>query len=122
MGWKLMGKLQTKDIWSQLKKRKVVRIALAYLVLAWLSILFGVFFFEGFGFPPWVLSALMAVFLLGFPVVLLLAWAYEITPHGIRRDTTGDIEKFRVVANSWFEDPVKILELVKIEHTKSSAY
>ncbi len=92
MGWKLMGKLQTKDIWSQLKKRKVVRIALAYLVLAWLSILFGVFFFEGFGFPPWVLSALMAVFLLGFPVVLLLAWAYEITPHGIRRDTTGDIE------------------------------
>lgn len=36
--------------------------------------------------------------------------------------TTGDIEKFRVVANSWFEDPVKILDLVNIEHTKSSAY
>ena len=45
-----MGKLQTKDIWSQLKKRKVVRVALVYLAVAWLTILLGVFFFESFGF------------------------------------------------------------------------
>lgn len=87
-----MGKLQAKEIWSQLKKRNVVRVAAVYLVVAWLTILFGVFSFEAFGFPPWVLSLLTAVFLLGFPVTLLLAWAYEITPHGIRKDTAGDIE------------------------------
>lgn len=89
---KNMSKLSAREIWSQLKKRKVVRVALVYLVVAWLVILVGAVSFAGLGIPPWVLSLLVAFFLLGFPVILVLAWVYEITPQGIRKDTTGDIE------------------------------
>jgi adenylate cyclase len=93
-----MSELSAKDLWSQLKKRKVVRVALVYLIIVWLIILVGVVAFDGLGVPRWVLPLLMALFLLGFPIVLVLAWVYEITPHGIRKDTAGDIEsitKFR---------------------------
>jgi adenylate cyclase len=87
-----MSELRARDLWSQLKKRKVVRVALVYLVIVWLIILIGALTFHDLGVPQWVLSLLMGLFLLGFPISLLLAWVYEITPHGIRKDTTGDIE------------------------------
>jgi adenylate cyclase len=87
-----MSELRAREIWSQLKERKVVRVALAYLVIAWSIILVAVVSFDGLGVPQWMLSLLMALILLGFPVALVLAWVYEITPQGIRKDTTGDIE------------------------------
>jgi len=100
---KTMSELRARDLWSQLKKRKVVRVALVYLAIAWLVILTGVLTFAGLGIPQWVLSLLIALILLGFPIALVLAWVYEITPHGIRKDTAGDIEivtKFKKLEDS----------------------
>jgi TolB-like protein/Flp pilus assembly protein TadD len=119
----IMGKLQTKDLWSQLKKRKVVRVAVVYLVVAWLAIFIGIFTFHELGFPPWVLSLLMALFLLGFPVALVLTWAYEITPHGIRRDTTGDIETLNQFENQPEETPsVAVLPFTDLSEDGGQAY
>jgi adenylate cyclase len=87
-----LNKLQVKDIWSQLEKRKVVRVALLYLLVGLLVILAATVAFENLGVPPFVLSILFVVILLGFPVALFLAWVYEITPYGIRKDSAGDIE------------------------------
>ncbi len=87
-----MNKLQLKDIWSQLKKRKVVRVAAVYLVISLLLILIGTISFESLGVPSFVLSLLLVVILLGFPVAMVLAWVYEITPLGIRKDSAGNIE------------------------------
>ena len=87
-----MNTLLTKDLWSQLVKRKVVRVALLYLLVGLLAILVGTLAFEKLGVPSFVLSLLPVVILLGFPVALFLAWAYEITPDGIRKDSAGDIE------------------------------
>jgi len=94
-----MNKLQAKELWSQLKKRKVVRVALLYLLVGLLAILVGTLAFEGLGVPPFVLSLLMVVILLGFPIALVLGWAYEITPQGIRKDSAGYIE-----STTTFED------------------
>jgi len=91
----MMNQTQLKELWSQLKKRKVVRVALIYLVISLLVILFGTLAFEALGVPSFVLSLLLVVILLGFPVALVLGWVYEITPQGIRKDSAGDIESTR---------------------------
>jgi len=87
-----MNKRRAKDLWSQLEKRKVVRVALVYLLLGLLVILVGTVAFEKLGVPSYVLSLMLVAVLLGFPVALVLAWVYEITPHGVRKDSAGDIE------------------------------
>ena len=87
-----MNRIQFRDLWSQLEKRKVVRVALVYLLVGLLVILVATVAFENLGVPAYVLSLLLVVILLGFPVALFLAWAFEITPYGIRKDSTGDIE------------------------------
>lgn len=87
-----MNKLQVKDLWGQLKERNVVRIAWLYLFIGLLLILAGTLAFERLGFPAWLLTLLLVVILLGFPVALFLAWAFEITPYGIRKDSTTNIE------------------------------
>jgi TolB-like protein/Flp pilus assembly protein TadD len=90
-----MKKLQTKELWNQLKQRKVVRVALLYLLIGLLAVLVGTFVFEKLGLPPFVLSLLLVVILLGFPVAMFLAWAYEITPRGIRKEQSGNIESVK---------------------------
>lgn len=92
-----MNKLQVRDLWSQLEKRKVVRVALVYLLVGLLLILVATLAFESLGVPAYVLSLLLVVILLGFPVALFLAWAFEITPHGIRKDSAGDIETTTII-------------------------
>ena len=87
-----LNKLQTKELWSQLRERKVVRTALLYLVVGSAVVLAGVLSFENLGIPPLVFSVLPVTVLLGFPLALYLAWAYEITPHGIRKDSAHHIE------------------------------
>lgn len=74
---------------SQLKNRKVVRVAVAYVVIAWIMMQVGDVTFEALSLPPWSLTLFIALVVLGFPIALALAWAYEITPSGIVRDTEG---------------------------------
>jgi len=87
-----MIELRAKSLWKQLKKRKVVRVALAYILVAWVVLQVGEVALEGLGVPPWSLSLLIILVLLGFPIALVLSWAYEVTPRGIRKDSAGHIE------------------------------
>lgn len=72
---------------SELKRRNVVRVGLAYLLLGWVVLQLGDILFDMFGTPDWVGKTLAAVLLLGFPLVLLFAWAFELTPEGVRKTT-----------------------------------
>ena len=87
-----MSKPPGKSLWVQLKRRKVVRVALMYIVVAWIVMQVGEVVFEGLGVPAWSLTLLITLVLLGFPIALVLSWAYEVTPSGIRKDPAGDIE------------------------------
>ena len=86
--------MRAKSFWNQLKKRKVLHIALVYIFIAILVFLFAAFTFDKLGIPQWLTTTLIALVLLGFPVALVLSWVFEITPHGIRKDTTKHIESF----------------------------
>ncbi|MEO7072674.1 MAG: hypothetical protein ABI300_06760 [Rhodanobacter sp.] len=70
----------------ELKQRKVFRVATVYVVLAWVAIQAASIALPAFDAPAWVLRTVIALFALGLPVAVLLAWALELTPEGVRFD------------------------------------
>src|SRR6476659_7279188 len=68
---------------TELKRRKVYRVAVAYAIVAWLLIQAASILFPTFEAPPWVMKVFVSAVILGFPVALILAWAFELTPEGI---------------------------------------
>lgn len=77
--------MNTGDFFNELKRRNVYRVAAAYAVVAWLVIQVVTVIFPAFNAPPWVLKVIICLIGLGFPIAVLLAWAFEITPEGIKR-------------------------------------
>jgi TolB-like protein/Flp pilus assembly protein TadD len=73
------------SFFSELKRRNVYKVAVAYAVVAWLLIQAASILFPTFEAPAWVMKVVVAVVVLGFPVALILAWAFELTPEGIKR-------------------------------------
>jgi TolB-like protein len=70
---------------NELKRRNVFRVAGAYAVVAWLLIEVSDTVFPRIGLPEWSVTLVIALVALGFPVALLLSWAYELTPAGMKR-------------------------------------
>jgi serine/threonine-protein kinase len=73
------------NLLRELKRRHVVRVAVAYAAAGWVVLQLAAFLLPTFGAPPWVLKVLVAMVALLFPIALVLAWAFEITPEGVRR-------------------------------------
>ena len=75
---------------GELSRRNVNRVAIAYVIAAWVIIQVADLVLENIGAPDWVIQAIMLVVALGFPVVLIFSWAYEVTPEGIKRESEID--------------------------------
>jgi serine/threonine-protein kinase len=73
------------SFWSELKRRHVTRVAVAYVVVGWLLAQVAEFATETFGAPSWVLRSFVVLLVLGLPVAVLLAWVFDLTPQGVRR-------------------------------------
>jgi len=78
-----------KSLWQQLKERRVIRAGIVYVIVGWVMMQVGEATFEALSLPPWALTLLIVLVLLGFPIALTLAWAFEITPEGIRKDSAA---------------------------------
>ena len=78
------------SFFAELNRRNVVRVGIAYLVVGWVLAQVAEFAFENFGAPEWVLKTFVAALLLGLPVALLFAWAFEMTPEGIKKEKDVD--------------------------------
>ena len=87
-----MSEQPVKSFWGQLKKRKVIRVGIAYVIVGWIMMQVGEVTFEALTLPPWALTLLVVTVLLGFPIALVLAWAYEVTPEGVRKDSAGTVK------------------------------
>jgi len=74
-----------KDFLAELKRRNVYKVAIAYAVIAWLLIQAASILFPTFEAPGWVMRVFVTVLAFGFPIALILAWAFELTPEGIKR-------------------------------------
>jgi len=74
------------NLFQELKRRKVFRVAAVYAVVAWLAIQVADVVLPTFGTPGWVNQTLIFLFILGFPIAIILAWAYDASPAGITPD------------------------------------
>jgi TolB-like protein len=91
------------SFFRELKKRRVYQSAVAYAVVAWgvTEILEGVV--AGLGWPDWLATLAVILFVMGFPVAMFLAWVYDWTPDGIRRTApSGALGWLPVVASFIF--------------------
>src|SRR5437773_12122530 len=75
------------NFFSEMKRRNVYKVAVAYAVVAWLLIQAASIFLPAFDAPPWVMKTFIMVIIFGFPVALVLSWAFEITPEGIKLES-----------------------------------
>jgi hypothetical protein len=86
---------------SELKRRNVYKIAAAYAVIAWLLIQVAATVLPAFEAPAWVLKFTIVLVALGFPIAVAIAWAFEITPEGIKRTAEVTPEDRRSRGRSW---------------------
>jgi len=81
--------MNPRNFFAELKRRHVYRVAIAYAVVAWLLVQVATQVFPFFEIPTWIVRLVVLLTVLGFPVALVVAWAFEMTPEGLKR--AGDI-------------------------------
>src|SRR6266700_4786751 len=72
------------DFFEEVRRRKVYRVAAAYIIAAGFIIQIGSAVFPAWELPNWTFRLVVVLLLIGFPISLILAWAYDVTPQGIR--------------------------------------
>ena len=82
--------MNSRNFFSELKRRNVYKVAVAYAVVGWLLVQVTTQVFPIFEIPNWALRLIVLAIIFGFPIALVIAWAFELTPEGIKR--TEDID------------------------------
>ena len=82
--------------WNELKRRNVVRVAALYIVASWVILQVAAVLFDVLELPPEWTRVVLAVLVLGFPLALIFAWAFEVTPDGLKRER--DVDRSTTVA------------------------
>lgn len=69
---------------AELKRRNVIRVGISYLIVAWVIAQVSALALESFGAPAWVIKTVLFVLVVGFPLAMVFAWAFDLTPDGLR--------------------------------------
>src|SRR6202162_3334367 len=79
------------SFFAELKRRNVYKVAVAYAVVGWLIAQIATQIFPFMEIPNWVVRLVIVLIAIGFPIALVIAWAFEATPEGIKR--TEDVDR-----------------------------
>jgi TolB-like protein/Tfp pilus assembly protein PilF len=82
--------MSERNFFAELKRRNVYKVAVAYAVVGWLIAQIATQIFPFLEIPNWVVRLVIVLIAIGFPVALVIAWAFEATPEGIRRTEVAD--------------------------------
>jgi TolB-like protein/Tfp pilus assembly protein PilF len=94
--------MNLKNFFAELKRRNVYKVAIAYGVVAWLLLQAASILFPTFEAPPWTMKVFVALTALGFPIALIIAWAFELTPEGLKRtEFAGELPKKPARNRAW---------------------
>src|SRR5438132_5700485 len=85
--------MNPRNFFAELKRRNVYKVAVAYAVVSLLLIQIATQVFPFFEIPNWAVRLVVLLLILGFPVALILSWAFEITPEGIKRESEVEADK-----------------------------
>ena len=94
-------RVNPKTFFAELKRRNVYKVAVAYAVIAWLLIQIASQVFPFFEIPNWAVRFVVLVIIIGFPIALILAWAFEVTPEGVKRTEAADAAHERSRGAIW---------------------
>src|SRR5437867_5872740 len=89
------------NFFAELKRRNVYKVAVAYAVVGWLLVQVTTQVFPIFEIPNWALRLIVLAIIIGFPIALVMAWAFELTPEGIKRTEDVDLAQVRTKAHAW---------------------
>src|SRR5712672_309706 len=78
------------SFFAELKRRNVYKVAVAYAVVAWLIAQIATQIFPFLEIPNWIVRLVIVLIAIGFPIALIIAWAFEATPEGIKRTEVAD--------------------------------
>ena len=87
--------MNSRNFFSELKRRNVYKVAVAYAVVGWLLVQVTTQVFPIFEIPNWALRLIVLAIIIGFPIALVLAWAFELTPEGIKHTEDVDLSDKR---------------------------
>ncbi len=82
--------MNPKNFFAELKRRNVYKVAIAYAVVAWLLIQIATQVFPFFEIPNWAVRLIVLLIVVGSPIALVIAWAFELTPEGLKSTEAAD--------------------------------
>jgi TolB-like protein/Tfp pilus assembly protein PilF len=82
--------MDQRNFFAELKRRNVYKVAVAYAVVGWLLVQIATQVFPFFEIPNWAVRLVVLLIIIGFPIALVIAWAFESTPQGIKRTEAAD--------------------------------
>src|SRR5439155_9365867 len=83
--------MNPQNFFAELKRRNVYKVAVAYAVVAWLLVQIATQVFPFLEIPTWVVRLVIVLVGAGFPIALVIAWAFELTPEGLKRTENVDL-------------------------------
>jgi len=89
------------NFFAELKRRNVYKVAVAYAVVGWLVVQISTQVFPFFEIPNWAVRLVVLVTIVGFPIALVIAWAFEMTPEGIKRTEAADAAHEHSRGKTW---------------------
>ena len=93
--------MSERNFFAELRRRNVYKVAVAYAVVGWLLIQVATQVFPFLEIPNWVIRLVIALITLGFPIALIVAWAFESTPEGIKRTEVADATHQHSKSRAW---------------------
>jgi adenylate cyclase len=120
------------SFWEELRRRKVVKVAVAYAIVGWLLVQVAATFFPALQLPGWTVTFVAALVILGFPIALILSWMFDLTSEGVVR-TPGPIARdvsepgvaaaaTPAAAPGFLENSVAVLPLDNLSPDPDNAY
>ena len=85
--------MSERNFFAELKRRNVYKVAVAYAVVGWLLVQVATQVFPFFEIPNWAVRLVVLAIVIGFPIALVIAWAFELTPEGLKRTEDVDLAK-----------------------------
>ena len=110
----------------ELKRRKVIRVAIVYAVVAWIIVEVSSVLFPGLMLPEWTERLVIGLAIIGVPIALVLAWAIELTPDGLKIDSAGNGEDSRQITTTEDDelciDSIAVLPFLNLSNNPDNEY
>src|SRR6202045_3277613 len=93
--------MKINNFFAELKRRNVYKVAVAYAIVGWLLVQVATQVFPFLEIPNWVVRLVIALVAIGFPIALVIAWAFELTPEGLKRTEVADAAHEHSRGKAW---------------------